>query len=595
MSLPSLTRREFLQSTSVAGAVAALSPFTPAHIWAQPTPGTIEAVPAWASKPQRWAQLTLVEDDPAHFDPAFWFDYFQRTRSDGVCLSGGGCVAFYPTDIPFHHRSQWLNNRDVLGELVSGCRKHNMSVLIRTDPHATYDDAKAAHPDWIAVDAQGNPRRHWSSPEMWVTCALGPYNFEFMTAVHKEIMSRYKPDGLFFNRWDGSGDCYCTHCRENFKAATGLDLPRTTNPQDPSRAGLHPVAFRTASSDLIDLWNTEIRKINPEASSIPNNGSGAHNPLDTIAISQRTPMLVADRQARRGLEPPWLMGKNRKGISLHHGQQTRHRPLRRRRRRALSLERQRQRQRRDSHLGARLHRQRHASLVQQILRHALRRALAQRRRRNLPLDPEKPTLPHPPATRSPASPSSTPSRPPSTTAATTPRPESKTTPSAGTRPSSNRASPSRWSTTEILDAAHLAPYKTLILPNIAALSDAQCDQLRAFVKNGGSLIATHETSLYDELGAPRKNFALADLFAVDFTGNRPVLRIRPPCSTPTSASSTRLYPRHVIFTGLEDAPRIINGVSRVEVTPRESFAETPTHPHPQLPRPPHGKGLSPRH
>jgi hypothetical protein len=34
-------------------------------------------------------------------------------------------------------------------------------------------------------------------------------------------------------------------------------------------------------------------------------------------------------------------------------------------------------------------------------------------------------------------------------------------------------------------------------------------------------------------------------------------------------------PRHEIFTGLEDAPRIINGVSRLEVTPRERFAETP--------------------
>jgi hypothetical protein len=132
-------------------------------------------------------QLTLVEDDPAHFDLAFWLDYFKRTRSDSVCLSGGGCVAYYPTDIPFHHRSAWLGDRDVLGELISGCRKLGMSALVRTDPHATYDDVKIAHPDWIAVDVDGKPRRHWSSPEMWVTCCYGPYIFEFMTAVHREI------------------------------------------------------------------------------------------------------------------------------------------------------------------------------------------------------------------------------------------------------------------------------------------------------------------------------------------------------------------------------------------------------------------------
>ena len=122
----------------------------------------------------------------------------------------------------------------------------------------------------------------------------------------------------------------------------------------------------------------------------------------------------------------------------------------------------------------------------------------------------------------------------------------------------------------LLDPAHLAPYKTLILPNIAALSDAQCDQLRAFVNKGGSLIATYETSLYDERGAQRKNFALADLFGVDWTGKT---------EGPMLNSYIRLeheaLPRHPIFTGLEDAPRIINGVSRLEVTPRGTFAESP--------------------
>ena len=54
----------------------------------------------------------------------------------------------------------------------------------------------------------------------------------------------------------------------------------------------------------------------------------------------------------------------------------------------------------------------------------------------------------------------------------------------------------------LLDAAHVSSFKTLILPNIAALSDAQCQQLRDFVKNGGSLIATYETSLHDEWGHP---------------------------------------------------------------------------------------------
>ena len=32
-------------------------------------------------------------------------------------------------------------------------------------------------------------------PDLWVTCALGPYNFEFMTEVTQEIVRDYKVDG----------------------------------------------------------------------------------------------------------------------------------------------------------------------------------------------------------------------------------------------------------------------------------------------------------------------------------------------------------------------------------------------------------------
>jgi hypothetical protein len=47
---------------------------------------------------------------------------------------------------------------------------------------------------------------------------------------------------------------------------------------------------------------------------------------------------------------------------------------------------------------------------------------------------------------------------------------------------------------QLLDAQHLKPFKLLILPNIAALSVGQCSQLRAFVEDGGSIVATFETS-----------------------------------------------------------------------------------------------------
>ena len=117
---------------------------------------------------------------------------------------------------------------------------------------------------------------------------------------------------------------------------------------------------------------------------------------------------------------------------------------------------------------------------------------------------------------------------------------------------------------QLLDADHLKPFKLLILPNVAALSEAQCEQLRQFVGRGGSLMATFETSLYDEQGKRREDFGLADLFGVSFRDRvdgpmkNSYLRLR-------SDSAGRFHP---VLGGLEDAYRIINGIWRLEVEPR---------------------------
>ena len=54
--------------------------------------------------------------------------------------------------------------------------------------------------------------------------------------------------------------------------------------------------------------------------------------------------------------------------------------------------------------------------------------------------------------------------------------------------------------------------RLLILPNLAAISDAQVVALRAFVAGGGNLLATGLSSLCNEWGEARSDFALADLF-----------------------------------------------------------------------------------
>jgi hypothetical protein len=558
-------RRQFVTTVGAASASVALGELPWTGLSAAEPAAEALAPPSWVDRPMRWAQLTLVEDDPGKFDPQFWLDYFRRTKSDAVCLSAGGCVAYYPTEVALHHRSAWLGRRDVFGDLVAGCRKLGMVVIARTDPHATYDDVRKAHPDWIAVDSGGQPRRHWASPEMWVTCGLGPYNFEFMTAVHREVMTRYRVDGIFINRWDGSGMCYCEHCRKNFRQATGHDLPRTSDAQDPARRDY--IRWRQQRLfELWRLWDAEVRKINADSCVIPNTGGGATSSLDMRRVGELAPTLVADRQARRGTTPLWVNGKNGKEYRATMGRK----PI-------VGIfsvgveEPYRWKDSVQSEAEVRLwvadgvanglrpwftkfsgvlHDRRWLRPVEDLYR---RYAAWEKYLRN-----ERPLarvgLVY----------------------------SQQTAWFHGANAEGHTLGwyqalveariPFEMVHDRLLGDEHLAALKTLILPNVAALSDVQCRQLGRFVERGGGLVATYQTSLCDEWGAKRKNLGLGPLFGVTWKGR---------VEGPMQNSYLRLEAdpatgkRHALLAGLEDAPRIINGVHRVAVEAVQPYANPP--------------------
>ena len=64
----------------------------------------------------------------------------------------------------------------------------------------------------------------------------------------------------------------------------------------------------------------------------------------------------------------------------------------------------------------------------------------------------------------------------------------------------------------------LEDYRVLVLPNVACLSKEQVAVIREFVRKGGGLVATGETSRFDMIGRERSNFALTDVFGVDYVG-----------------------------------------------------------------------------
>jgi hypothetical protein len=402
-----------------------------------------------------------------------------------------------------------------------------------------------------------------------VTCALGPYNFDFMTSVTKEIVSLYKVDASFSNRWSGSGMCYCEHCRANFKQASGMELPRTTNPRDPGRRAY--MEWRQARLfELWRLWDGEIRKINPGARFVANSGGGASSELDMVRIGEMASTLFADRQARRGLMPIWSNGKNGKEYRSTMG------------RKAIggifSVGVEEPYRWKDSvqnppeirmwvidgianglrpwftKFAATLHDRRWLKVVEDLYTWHYQH---ERYLRN-----EDPL-------------------------ARVAMVYSQQTAhyyvnEARFRPDDHANGyyqalvearvPFEMAHDRLLDAAHIDRFKVLILPNIAALSTNQCAQIRGFVERGGSIVATYETSLYDEWGVRRPDFGLADLFGASYGGK---LDGQMQNSYLTLEKDPASGKRHPLLAGLDDAERIINGGSRVVTKTNGSYPNPP--------------------
>ncbi len=89
----------------------------------------------------------------------------------------------------------------------------------------------------------------------------------------------------------------------------------------------------------------------------------------------------------------------------------------------------------------------------------------------------------------------------------------------------------------LFDLKDLARYRVLALADQEALSHAECDAIRQFVRRGGGLVATEWTSLYTEHRDLRGDFELADLFGVHAPARQLAVGGAPPAFPPATRRS----------------------------------------------------------
>jgi hypothetical protein len=150
-----ITRRRFTAGLAVTAALRAQNPTA--------------KQPHWYERIRRLGQLNINEKDAATLDVDHWVRYWADLKMDGLIVSAGGILAFYPTKVPLHRKSKYLGTRDLFGEYARAVRKDNIRVIARLDPTYAFPELFEAHPDWFTRNRAGNPVKHREAKDITIS------------------------------------------------------------------------------------------------------------------------------------------------------------------------------------------------------------------------------------------------------------------------------------------------------------------------------------------------------------------------------------------------------------------------------------------
>lgn len=496
----------------------------------------------WYQTMRRCGQVNFNERDPIELNIEEWLDYWTSLKINALLLNAGGILAFYPTRLPYHHKSQYLGDRDLFGDFAKAAKARGIRVVARLDCNYAWEEAWKAHPEWFERNADGEPVRHDQSPWLYKTCMYSAYFTEQMPAIIREINALYDVDGFFTNGWpgaEGPSPCRCSECR-------GMGEPGTPE-------------FRERHLERVieiwRLWDSTARQKKWDSVYVGNLGGGIRASLDLRRIASVAGWFNADHQGRTGSTPIWDCAQqgrvaqcvmNGRTITNVTGAYANSHPLWRHTSKAPEEATMWMAQTTASGMVPWYHwlggapkdlrwrgtGQKFFPWIAQHERHFVnRRSIA-----NIGVVFSE-------------------------------RDNAFYKPPGGSDPTEflqglyyallETRYPFDFLHEDDLGPETLEKYAALLLPNVALLSDHQCRQLEAYAAGGGSLFATFETGLYDERGKPRADFGLARLFEMNRTAG-----VQGPKGNSYYA---RILRQHEILRGFENTAVLPGAEFRVPV------------------------------
>lgn len=207
-------------------------------------------------------QTNLREID-CNLDPERLVDQLKSFNANVLLLNVGGIVAFYPTELPLHHRDDFLKDgADMVGAVLETAHRNGIKVVGRFDLSKCHREVYEAHPDWFWVGVDGRPVVYNG---LYHTCINGGWYREYSHEILKEALGKYDLDGIFFNMFgyqvfDYSGNyhgiCQCPNCKARFKEMFGKELPRVENWDDPVYREYITFKDRTVDEVAHEIYRT---------------------------------------------------------------------------------------------------------------------------------------------------------------------------------------------------------------------------------------------------------------------------------------------------------------------------------------------------
>lgn len=232
-----LNRRNFIQYGTVIAGGLTLSPLL--GQWDISPLAPIDEPLYWYQKPLRIMHTVLRETDAVNYDAEAVVDYMIKDGSNVLCVNAGGIVDFFQNPLPAANINAFMGSRDILKEITTACKKADIKVIARIDFRGVEEHVYTKFPCWFKKDARQNPvKTTYTKPVLYESCYMGQYRNEYANEFVGYVMKNYEVDGIWHNSPGFNGICYCKRCRDGYQQFSGKDIP----------------LLQSASSDELDVY-----------------------------------------------------------------------------------------------------------------------------------------------------------------------------------------------------------------------------------------------------------------------------------------------------------------------------------------------------